>query len=154
MIDELFRLFYVMNDKSDDSNVAKAPTIDDWYYEVVGKSNETELPPMTSMTCWTSIRQLQEALRIAFRVPYNLDRGNESSLHTWAIRAVQFLQEQQLMWSNSSVATTEGVRVTATSRYDSSETGLKHGLGSLNSRYRLSHIAAMYLDASALLHQL
>lgn len=117
-IQEIFRLFYVMTDEADDSTISEPSSIDDWYYEIIGKTDETELPPMTTMTCWTSIPQLQEAIRTAFRVSYNKDLTSPVNLRSWAIRAVQLLQEQQLMWSNSSCATTEGVRVTATSRYD------------------------------------
>lgn len=117
-MEELFRLFYVMNDENEDDSTHDSLTIDDWYYEVVGKTSEQELPPMTSMTCWTSVPQLQEAIRNAFRVSYNFDRAYTPSLHKWAIQAAQLLQEQQLLWSNSSATTTEGVRVTATSRYD------------------------------------
>lgn len=123
VIQELFRLFYVMNDEASDLSMGEPSSIDDWYYEVVGKTDETELPPMTTMTCWTSIPQLQEAIRTAFRVSYNKDVTSPANLRAWAIRAVQLLQEQQLMWSNSSCSTTEGVRVTATSRYDFGQAG-------------------------------
>jgi hypothetical protein len=119
MIQELFRLFYIMNDEAaDDMSMGEPSSIDDWYYEVIGKIDETELPPLTTMTCWTSVPQLQEAIRTAFRVPYSKDIISPGNLRAWAMRAVQLLQEQEFMWSNSSCTTTEGVRVTATSRYD------------------------------------
>jgi hypothetical protein len=116
MMEELYRLFYVWNDEAEDTAAFAPSSIDDWYYDVVGKTGEGEegLPPVKSMTCWTSTEQIQQAVRAAFRMNYDLD---PPSLHTLAIFAIQLLQEQQLLWSHSSVATTEGVRVTATSRY-------------------------------------
>ena len=119
MVEELFRLFYVLNDSGDDGvEVGDASSIDDWYYNVVGRNDtEAELPPMTSMTCWTSTGQIQEAIRTAFRASVDAKHDKLSGLHFWAIRAVQFMHEQQGLWKNSSVATTKGVRVTATSRY-------------------------------------
>lgn len=118
MVEELFRLFYVMNDDADHATMSDSPSIDDWYYQVLDKKTELTLPPMTAMSCWTSAGQLQQAIRTAFRVTSTSDQKNTANLHTWAIRAVQLLQEQQLMWNTSSVATTRGIRVTATSRYD------------------------------------
>ena len=115
MVEELFRLFYVMTDESEHSPVGES-SIDDWFDQVVDKT--TELPPMTAMTCWTSPKQLQVAIKKAFRATSRSGFESSSNPHSWAIRAVQLLQEQQLMWKNSSLATTEGVRVTATSRYD------------------------------------
>jgi ApaG protein len=125
-------------------------SIDDWYYELVSRRKQLKgsgessmslaIPPMTSMTCWTSQSQLQEAVRAAFRTlkydntnrlhrkdryhqPYNDDDHASASLldstdlHKWAIRAIQILQEQQTLWRHSSMATTDGiVRITATSR--------------------------------------
>ena len=119
MVEELFRLFYVMNDSGNDSSeMVDASSIDDWYYNVVGRNDtEAELPPMTSMTCWTTTGQIQEAIRTAFRASLDAKHDKLSGLHFWAIRAVQFMHEQQILWKNSSVATTKGVRVTATSRY-------------------------------------
>ena len=119
MVEELFRLFYVMNDSGNDSSeMVDASSIDDWYYNVVGRNDtEAELPPMTSMTCWTTTDQIQEAIRTAFRASVDAKHDKLSGLHFWAIRAVQFMHEQQILWKNSSVATTKGVRVTATSRY-------------------------------------
>lgn len=113
MVEELYRLFYVYNDPTDDA--AFAPTsIDDWYFNVVGKVSDEDMPPMTTFTCWTSPEQLRYAIRAAFRLNYDLDAP---ILHKWAIRAIQILQEQRTMWTSSSVATAEGIRVTATSRY-------------------------------------
>jgi hypothetical protein len=119
MVEELFRLFYVLNDDEDDGvDMGEASSIDDWYYNVVGRNEiDAILPPMTSMTCWTSTGQIQEAIRTAFRTSFDAKHDNLSNLHYWAIRAVQFVHEQQVLWKNSSVATTNGVRVTATSRY-------------------------------------
>jgi hypothetical protein len=125
-------------------------SIDDWYYELVSKrkqqqadtegedasssssSSSSSLPPMTSMTCWASQSQLQEAVRTAFRTlqyddsnrshkNYDEDQSStsllrSSDLHKWAIRAIQILQEQQTLWRHSSVATTNGIKITATSR--------------------------------------
>jgi uncharacterized protein affecting Mg2+/Co2+ transport len=106
-------------------------SIDHWYHELVmkpsGDTNEdddtsTALPPMTSMTCWTSQKQIRDAVRTAFR-SLNYD-GNPTislltatDLHKWAILAIQNLREQQTLWKHSSVATTDGVvRIVATSR--------------------------------------
>jgi hypothetical protein len=118
MVEELFRFFYVLNDEADNgANVGGPSSIDDWYCNVVGRNDiEAQLPPMTSMTCWTSTGQIQEAIRKAFRTSFDDDNNKLSDLHFWAIRAVQLLHEQQVLWRNSSVATTNGVRVTATSQ--------------------------------------
>jgi len=118
-VEELLRLFYVLNDGEDDGvEIRKAPSIDDWYYNVVGRYRiEAELPPMTSLTCWTSTGQIQQAIRTAFRASFDARHDQISDLHFWAIRAVQFMHEQRVLWKYSSVATTNGVRVTATSRY-------------------------------------
>jgi hypothetical protein len=114
IIEELYRLFYVYNDDSEDDAAFAPSSIDDWYYEIVGKISDEDLPPVTTMSCWTTTEQLQQAVRAAFRLSYNLD---SPTLNKWAIRAIHLLQEQRTMWSHSSVATTEQVRVTATSRY-------------------------------------
>ena len=116
-IPELLRLFYVMVDEADDWSTGELTAIEDWFGEVVGKTEENELPPLTTMTCWTTTSQLQDAVRTAFRVSYDRDLTSPGNLRAWAIRAVQLLQEQQVMWSHSSCKTTQGVRVTATSRY-------------------------------------
>ena len=118
MVEELFRLFYVMTDDSENALVGESSSIDDWFEQVMDKATAADLPPMTAMTCWTSSKQLQLAIKKAFRATSRDGLDNTSNPHTWAIRAVQLLQEQQLMWKNSSLATTEGIRVTATSRYD------------------------------------
>ena len=107
-------------------------SIDDWYFQVMGGWGEIDddddndsdddegddddnytLPPMTSLTCWTTTKNLQDAVRTAFRIEYDLDT---KSLHRWTIHAIQMIQDQQTMWNHSSVATTEQIRVTATSR--------------------------------------
>ena len=116
----------------------KPSSIDDWYYELVSKpsgrvddekndgneddESSSSLPPMTSMTCWTTQQQIRDAVRKAFR-SLNYD-GNPTialltaaDLHKWAIRAIQIIREQQTLWKHSSVATTDGVvRIVATSR--------------------------------------
>lgn len=172
-LEELYRLFYVWNDTTDDrglgvfsaddggGNDPSTPTtrttttmaesdspftpnflssIDRWYYDLVTKSTDDEthregggdessgstLPPMTSMTCWTSQTQLREAIRTAFRKLHYQDgireqgtatRISSTALHKWAIKAMHILQEQQVLWRHSSVATTDGiVRIIATSR--------------------------------------
>lgn len=102
-VEELYRLFYFWNENDD---------FDDWYYTVIGKSG-TELPPMTSETCWTTQQALKQAIRNAFKMKYDVD---STTLTKWAIRAVQTLEGQKIMWENSSCETTENVRVTATSR--------------------------------------
>ncbi|KAL3925786.1 MAG: hypothetical protein SGILL_000167 [Bacillariaceae sp.] len=76
-----------------------------------------QLPPMTSMTCWTSQNQIQDAVRTAFRRLQYDSLVSAADLHKWAIRAIQIIREQQVLWKHSSVATTDGVvRVVATSR--------------------------------------
>lgn len=120
--EEVLRLFYVTTDEVDEPPTSSPSnsdvSIDEWYHQVVGHHQAKDLPPLTSLTCWTSIHQLQEAVRLAFRLPYQVNETIcQTSLHYWAIRAIQMLKEQQIMWKNSSVATTDGVRVTATSRY-------------------------------------
>lgn len=118
-VEELFRLFYILNDDTDDGMEMEESSIDDWYYTMLGGNNDIfdQLPPMTTTTCWTSVEQLQDAIRIAFRTEIDTNQERLSDYQYWAIRAIQFLHEQQNLWRNSSVATTEGVRVTATSRY-------------------------------------
>jgi uncharacterized protein affecting Mg2+/Co2+ transport len=117
--------------------------IDYWYYELVSKSKEEKvnhedvddggnddsfrsLPFRKFMSCWTSQKQIQEAVRTAFRtLRYkSLSDQDQSSLltstdlHKWAIKAIQSLREQQTLWTHSSVATTDGVvRVVATSSF-------------------------------------
>ncbi|KAG7336917.1 ApaG domain containing protein [Nitzschia inconspicua] len=111
------------------STTASHSSIDEWYHELVTKSRDEDddlLNPMTSMTCWTSQTQLREAVRTAFRsLRYQNgfgDKDQESpltstDLHKWAIKAMHILQEQQVLWKHSSVATTDGVvRIVATSR--------------------------------------
>lgn len=95
MVEELFRLFYVLNDEADNgANVGGPSSIDDWYFNVVGRNDiEAQLPPMTSMTCWTSTGQIQEAIRKAFRTSFDDDNNKLSDLHFWAIRAVQLLHD-------------------------------------------------------------
>lgn len=125
--EELFRLFYIWNDDAEDAVTYAPSSIDDWYSQVIRELAETSndddddddseennhLPPMTSLTCWMTTKQLQKAVRTAFRTKYNLDI---KSLHRWTIHAIQMIHEQQTMWHHSSVATTEQIRVTATSR--------------------------------------
>jgi hypothetical protein len=115
MVEELYRIFYVWNDDAEDVKAFAPSSIDDWYFDVVGTTHAESLPPMTSMTCWTSTKQLQDTVRSAFRIQYKL--LDAPSLHRLAIKAAQILHQQQILWSHSSVADTEGVRVTATSRY-------------------------------------
>ena len=112
-MEELYRLFYVYNDDIEESSAFAPSSIDDWYYNVVGKTSDEDLPPMTTKTCWTTPLQLQQAIRAVFRLQYDLDA---LELQKWTIGAIQILQEQRTLWSHSSVATTQGVRVTATSR--------------------------------------
>jgi len=104
---ELHRLFCVWADDTE---------MDDWYYQIVANDPSAKsMPPLVSMTCWTNTRQLQEAIQQCFRTEYH-GIISVPALHRMAIRAIQVLQEQQALWTHSSVATTDGVRVTATSR--------------------------------------
>jgi hypothetical protein len=116
---ELHRLFYIWNEEKEDSSAFSPDGIDDWYYEVMGRTvgddDHDSLPPLTSTTCWTTKKQLMDAIRTVFRTNYVT--MNNQNLLKWSIRAVQMLQEQQSMWSTSSVATTEQIRVSATSRW-------------------------------------
>jgi uncharacterized protein affecting Mg2+/Co2+ transport len=122
------------------SSMDPVSSIDRWYYELLTKADEelsnqeedddedgmnTSLSIMPSMTCWSSQKQIREAIRTAFRT-LNYEDGAEQGhptkltskdLHKWAIKAFQILNEQQILWSHSSVATTDGlVRIVATSR--------------------------------------
>lgn len=140
------------DDTTSSSSYSYTTSIDDWYSELIRRRRRnnnsmdeendndadedpllsSSIPPMTSMTCWTTSKQLREAVRIAFKTlggtatPDNDDDSVSSSslpslppstLHKWAIRAVQTLQEQRDLWAHSSTAITDGiVRITATSR--------------------------------------
>jgi ApaG protein len=131
---------------SDDSSAIYNPSpIDYWFYELVGKSEDLHavhdddddddddeddsaklLPKRKFMSCWTSQKQIQEAVRTAFRtLRYKKFPSDEqqpsllssTDLHKWAIKAIQSLRVQQTLWTHSSVATTdEVVQIVATSR--------------------------------------
>ena len=91
------------------------------------------LPPMTSQTLWTTPFDIECAIRHAFKTDYSSSRNSNNNnsnnktttastidrkdLHSYAIYANQLLQEQSLLWNNSSTCVTNGlVRVTATSQ--------------------------------------
>jgi hypothetical protein len=122
-INDLYQLFYLYIDDDDDdpspfSVSSTTMTIDDWWYHVSGTIENplfqpTGVPPIT--TCWTTIEQLQQATKHAFSCDFKNDKNDISSLHKWAIRAIQWLQQQELLWKHSSVCDTQGIRVVASS---------------------------------------
>lgn len=98
-INEVFRVFHAWHDDA---------IIDNWYSAVTGKPKSNLCPS----SCWTSKEDLQLAIRKAFSSEYN---GGVDTTRI-AILANQALEEQRQMWKSSSTATTQQVRVTATSR--------------------------------------
>jgi hypothetical protein len=109
--ENLYHWFRTFNDDEDVD--AFSSSIDDWYDEVAGSDPVPEGVPM--ITCWTTVSQLQDAIRHAFKLDYK-SMADNTGLHKWAIRAIQTLQQQGTLWSHSSVANTEQIRVIATSR--------------------------------------
>lgn len=98
-------------------------SIDDWFFEVSGgiipsfpnDDNDDNYRSLLTKSCWTTKKQLQKVLKYAFKTHYT--RVDSYTLLQLAIRATKILREQQSMWEKSTVATTDGVRVIATSRY-------------------------------------
>ena len=129
---DLYQLFYLWNDASDTQQSIpdhRSATMEDWYYEVVRNLQPTEstrdatsqndepfVSSLTSPSCWTTMSTIRQAIRKAFQCPYTT-LADIPSLHKWAIKAIQTLQQQERLWNHSSVQTTEGIRVVATSRY-------------------------------------
>ena len=121
-INDIYQHFYLIVDEEDDDPFASATTttIDDWFVHVLGTTDNplrepTGTPPV--MSCWTTIDQLEQATKHAFSIiPNNNQYDIIPSLHNqWAIRAIQWLQQQQLLWNHSSVCETQGIRVVASS---------------------------------------
>jgi uncharacterized protein affecting Mg2+/Co2+ transport len=109
------------NGKSREAGWSLSP-IENWYHALVAVNNDTPLPPMTSKTAWTTPKQIEEAIRRAFKTfnkqnPAATVAVDTSHLHKYSIRAIQLLREQQIMWNHSSTHVTDSiVRVTATSQ--------------------------------------
>ena len=103
---------------------ASRGSIRDWYDHVLHGQHhypsEPEGIPIIP-TCWTTVSQLRMAIRRAFKTKYSNDTSSMevAHLHKWAICAIQFLRQQTQLWRNSTITTTNNIRVVATSRYES-----------------------------------
>jgi len=95
-------------------------SIDDWFFEVTGghmpvfrnQNVDDEMRNLLVNTCWTRPNELQSVVRDAFKTEYK--RIDTPELHKWTLRAIQILQDQQDLWTRSSVAVTDRIRTIAT----------------------------------------
>jgi hypothetical protein len=134
-LSDLYGLFYsIFEDDDDDdkedtgnrnivnpfyssSSLSFRGSIHHWYNDicVVHPPPEPTGIPLVA-TCWTNVPQLRHAIREAFRTKYSTTM-DPRHLRKWAIHANQLLQQQEELWKHSSVATSENIRIVATSRY-------------------------------------
>ena len=115
--EELLRLFLVLIGVDPVSGISLE---NDWYESLIGvcPSHAIDNP---KRTCWTTTMELRKAIRFAFRLSSSSSSSSSSTpnaLQSLALRAIQVVQDQAVLWSQSSVSTTPNglVRVTATSK--------------------------------------
>lgn len=113
--EELLRLFLVLSGADPVSGASK---LNDWYNDMTSLLPKKVEENTKNLTCWTTPANIKEAVRFAFHSSPLLPSQSPSELQALAVSAIQMMQDQLQLWSQSSISDTENglVRVTATSR--------------------------------------